>query len=567
MAVQTHNRTSLQQKIKMMADKVACSQSALMPILQEIQTTYGYVPEEAMQDIADVLNISPVEVSSTLSFYSFYTNRNKGRYIIRVCQSLSCDMAGKEQICRQLEIELGIKFGQTTADGMFSLEFTNCLGLCDQGPALMVNDRLYNRVDVRQIWNILQECRKELSPSIHYKPNIAQNLMEKGAILTANPQPYAGLKKALEIPRADILNILRKSGLRGRGGAGFPTATKWQFAAAAQSSEKFVVCNADEGEPGTFKDRLLLLEMTEIIFDGMTIAGYVIGAQKGLLYLRAEYSFMRPHLEKILESRHNSGLLGDKVAGYNFKFDIEIRMGAGAYVCGEETSLIESMEGKRGEPRNRPPFPVNTGFNGHPTIVNNVETFVDVAVILDKGAEWFTQLGTEKSTGTKFFSVSGDCRRPGIYELPFGITIAELLLKVGGEDAKAVQVGGASGTSVPRKNFDRRIAFEDVASGGSIMVIGPHRNMLHIAKNFMEFFADESCGQCFPCRKGTAKLLDGIHKLATHQCSLAYLKELETLGYCMQKACKCGLGQSASNAFLDIVKNHLDEIFNADNAH
>jgi len=480
--------------------------------------------------------------------------------VIRLCQTLSCDLAGKDRIRRQLEAELGIGFGQTTQDGLFTLEFTSCLGLCDQGPALLVNDRVYTRVTPDQVLDIIRECRRSFGADRGRSPEIASNLRESGAILEAAARPRAGLAKTLALSRPDVLQVLRQSGLRGRGGAGFPTATKWQFAAAAQGGEKFVVCNADEGEPGTFKDRLLLSELADLVFEGMTIGGYTIGASRGLLYLRGEYAFLRPALEQVLARRREAGLLGERVAGTEFPFDIELRQGAGAYVCGEETALIESLEGKRGEPRNRPPFPVNTGFEGRPTIVNNVETFVDVALILDLGAEWFARLGTPKSSGTKFFSVSGDCLRPGIYELPFGLTVAELLARVGGEEAKAVQVGGASGTCVPRQDFGRRIAFEDVASGGSIMVIGPARDMLHVAENFMEFFAEESCGQCFPCRKGTVKLLEGVRKLAAGECSIAYLRELESLGRSMQQACKCGLGQSAPNAFLDIARHHRDEI-------
>ncbi len=265
------------------------------------------------------------------------------------------------------------------------------------------------------------------------------------------------------------------SNLKGRGGAGFPTGTKWNLAAAAQVHDggaKYVVCNADEGEPGTFKDRVLLLEYADLVFEGMTIAARAIGATKGILYLRGEYVYMRPHLEDVLARRRRDGQLGTDILGTaGFDFDIEIRMGAGAYVCGEETALIESLEGHRGEPRNRPPFPVNTGFLGQPTVVNNVETLASVSAILAKGAAWFKAIGTEKSAGFKLFSVSGDCAAPGVYEFPLGITVAELLEKVGGAGAKAVQIGGASGTCVPATEFGRRIAFEDVATGGSIIVL------------------------------------------------------------------------------------------------
>ena len=377
-------------------------------------------------------------------------------------------------------------------------------------------------------------------------------------------EPGQGLAAALKKSRADIIGEVSASNLKGRGGAGFPTGTKWNLAAAAHVREggaKYVVCNADEGEPGTFKDRVLLLDYADLVFEGMTIAARAIGATKGILYLRGEYVYMRPHLETVLARRRKDGQLGADILGTaGFTFDIEIRMGAGAYVCGEETALIESLEGHRGEPRNRPPFPVNTGFLGQPTVVNNVETLASVSAILAKGAGWFKAIGTERSAGFKLFSVSGDCSAPGVYEFPLGVTVAELLEKVGGAGAKAVQIGGASGTCVPAAEFGRRIAFEDVATGGSIIVFGQGRDMLHVAKNFMEFFVDESCGQCTPCRAGNAKLLEGIEMLERGACSTAYLQELLALSETMQLASKCGLGQSSPNAFVSIVKHFQDEL-------
>ncbi|HEY3382401.1 MAG TPA: NADH-ubiquinone oxidoreductase-F iron-sulfur binding region domain-containing protein [Vicinamibacterales bacterium] len=377
-------------------------------------------------------------------------------------------------------------------------------------------------------------------------------------------EPESGLKSALGKSRADIIAEISASGLRGRGGAGFPTGTKWNLAAAAKvkaGGNKYVVCNADEGEPGTFKDRVILLEHADLVFEGMTIGALAVGAKLGILYLRGEYVYMRPHLDAVLQRRRHQKLLGTAIAGREgFDFDIQIHMGAGAYVCGEETALIESLEGCRGEPRNRPPFPVDTGFDGQPTIVNNVETLAWAACILSRSAHWFKSIGTDKSAGYKLFSVSGDCREPGVYEFPLGISVAELLQKVGGEGAKAVQVGGASGHCIPASEFSRRIAFEDISTGGSIIVFGPGRDMLEVAKNFMEFFVEESCGQCTPCRVGNAKLLEGVGLLERGECSMQYVQELLGLSETMQLASKCGLGQSSPNAFVSIVKHFKDEI-------
>jgi len=382
-----------------------------------------------------------------------------------------------------------------------------------------------------------------------------------GQLTFSTVEADAGLKAALAKSRADVIGEVSKSGLKGRGGAGFPTGVKWNLAAAATSSEKYIVCNADEGEPGTFKDRVILTDFADIVFEGMTIAAYAIGAMKGILYLRGEYTYLRKPLEDCLNQRRENNLLGEKVLGKDgFDFDIEIRLGSGAYICGEETALIESLEGQRGEPRNRPPFPVDTGFMGHPTVVNNVETLAWATCIMVKGADWFKGVGTEKSSGPKVFSVSGDCTNPGVFEFPLGITVAELLKQVGGEGAKAVQIGGASGRCIPAAQFDRAIAYEDIATGGSVIVFGADRDMLQVARNFMEFFVEESCGQCTPCREGNEKLLEGVEMLEEGCCPMAYLKELCALGETMQLASKCGLGQSSPNAFLSIVTNFQDEI-------
>ncbi|MGE5478922.1 MAG: complex I 51 kDa subunit family protein [Chloroflexota bacterium] len=382
-----------------------------------------------------------------------------------------------------------------------------------------------------------------------------------GSVLFHPSNQGDGLSEALSRKPQDIVMEVRESGLKGRGGAGFPTGTKWMLAAAAKSDLKFVVCNADEGEPGTFKDRVLLDEYPKLMFEGMAIGGYAIGARYGFLYLRGEYRYLLKKLHEELDEMRAQNRLGENILGTDFSFDIEIRLGSGAYVCGEESALIESLEGHRGEPRNRPPFPVNTGFMGNPTIVNNVETFSTVPVIIHKGADWFQSIGTTKSKGTKLVSVSGDCESPGVYEVPFGTTIHEMLELCGARDVKAVQVGGASGYCVPSSELNRELSFEDLSTGGSIMVFDKSRDMLGVLKNFMEFFVEESCGQCTPCRIGNIKLLEGVEKVERGECTISYLKELIDLGKTMQVASKCGLGQSSPNPFISIMTNFENEIF------
>ena len=384
-----------------------------------------------------------------------------------------------------------------------------------------------------------------------------------GTVIFSEYNRGEGIKKAIQKSREDILFEIRESKLKGRGGAGFPTATKWMLTAAAKSDVKYVVCNADEGEPGTFKDRVLLLEYPELVFDGMVIGGYIIGAADGILYLRGEYEYMLKSLEDYLEGMRKDNLLGKNICGKEgFNFDISIKLGAGAYVCGEETALIESLEGHRGEARNRPPFPVNRGFLHKPTTVNNVETFASVAHIAIKGGQWYAKHGTDKSSGSKLFSISGDCEKPGVYELPWGTKISELLELVGAKNTKAVQVGGASGICVPKSQFNRTLAYEDAATGGSIMVFNENRCMLDVLKNFMEFFVEESCGQCTPCRIGNSKLLEGVEMIEKGTYTFNYINKLKDLGKTMQVASKCGLGQSSPNSFISILENFKDEIFN-----
>jgi [NiFe] hydrogenase diaphorase moiety large subunit len=382
-----------------------------------------------------------------------------------------------------------------------------------------------------------------------------------GPVIFSLYKKTEALKKALKLNRKDILLEIKESGLKGRGGAGFPTSTKWMLTAAAKAEKKYIVCNADEGEPGTFKDRVLLMEYPQLVFEGMIIGGYTIGADTGIVYLRAEYEYMLEQLENFLSNMRTDNLLGSNILGTDFSFDISIRLGSGAYVCGEETALIESLEGNRGEPRNRPPYPVNRGYMGYPTSVNNVETLSAIPHIIVKGGDWFKKHGTDRSTGSKLFSVSGDCEKPGVYELPWGTTINQLLEIVSAKNTKAVQVGGASGICVPRSQFDRKLAYEDVPTGGSIIIFNETRNMLRVLKNFMEFFVEESCGQCTPCRIGNVKLLEGIKMIERGEFTFQYINTLKELGKTMQVASKCGLGQSSPNSFISILENFKDEIF------
>ena len=562
----TAEKERLREEVVHIAGHTNFSRASLVPILRFIKEKYQGIDGEAMQIAADVLSIHPVEVDAVSTFYSFLSPEKQGQYVFRLCQTYSCELSGKQEIVNQLERELGIKFGETSADGAFTLEFANCMGMCDQGPAMLVNEDIYTKLTPNKVHEIVQDYRKRLAEGADAaatKGGDPVTSLSEAAneMCFSKAPPGDGLKKALGMSRGDLVDLIRDSKLKGRGGAGFPTGVKWDLAAAETRGPKYIMCNADEGEPGTFKDRLILSQFPDLVMEGMTIGARAIGAPLGLIYLRAEYGYLRPLLLEVIERRRKEGQLGQNIGGVEgFNFNIMVAMGAGAYVCGEETALIESLEGFRGEPRNRPPFPVVSGFLNRPSVVNNVETLAWVPCILGQGVDWFKSAGTETSAGHKLFSISGDCQRPGVYQFPFGITIAELLKEVGGENAKAVQIGGASGRCVPRKDFERQLAFEDIPTGGSVIVVGPARDMLSLAHNLLEFFVDESCGQCTPCRLGNAKLLEGVEMMQAGTCTDEYLTELKALANTMQVASKCGLGQASSVALMSILEHFGDEI-------
>jgi len=363
------------------------------------------------------------------------------------------------------------------------------------------------------------------------------------------------LKKVVDIEPDDICQEVLDSDLKGRGGAGFPTGLKWRFTAKEKDPVKYIVCNADEGEPGTFKDREILDQVPGKVFYGMAIAGRAIGAKVGYVYLRGEYKFLIPKLNEELIKFHKT------MDEFNQNFRILIRLGSGAYICGEESALFESIEGKRGEPRNKPPYPTVSGLFGKPTVINNVETLVHTVMIMNYGADHFRGLGTKDSRGSKVFSVSGDTPKAGIFELELGMTVDEFVNDFGDGDTKAVQVGGASGFCVPRKKFDETIiGFEGMPTGGSMKLFNSSRSMYNVLHNYLDFFTEESCGQCTPCRVGCQQLLKGVEAVKRGEKNSKYLDELVKLAKTMKRASKCGLGQSVGNAFGSIVENFKEEI-------
>jgi len=541
----------------------------MMDILRAVQKQLGCVPGWAMERIAGEVGTQRVEVESVVSFYAFLSCGPKGKVVIRLAEDAVNQMNGSGEVAEALADELGIDVGETTADGQISLERAACIGMCDQSPAALVNDVVVTNLTPGAARQMVRALRADPDPAkLVYKRGdgknaddlikamVDNNLRKRGEVIFGELESGQAILKASVMTPAEVVRDVKTARLRGRGGAGFPTGMKWEFARAATGEKRSVICNADEGEPGTFKDRVILTERPELLFEGMAIAGYAIGSETGILYLRGEYAYLRDYLESVLAERRAKGLLGDGIAGKkNFNFDIRIQLGAGAYICGEETALISSAEGLRGDPKTRPPFPAQEGYLGSPTVVNNVETFCCVAQILDKGPGWFMQIGSDTTTGTKVLSVSGDCTRPGVYEVPFGVSLTSLLKEVGGEDAMAVQVGGPSGEMVGPDAFDRKICYDDLATGGSIIVFGSERSVLEAVRSFMEFFVEESCGYCTPCRVGNVLLAERMDRILEGKGTPADLDYLQELGTMVKATSRCGLGQTSPNPVLTTLKN------------
>lgn len=567
----------LQAAIKGICQASGRDRTRMMDIVRAVQERFGCVSAQAVDLIAREVSTHRVEVEGVVSFYAFLSDKPKGQVAVRLSNGVIDRMAGADHIAEVFAQELGIEFGETTPDGRISLDYTPCIGMCDQAPAALVNEVVVTELSSDSARSIVRDLQKHHDPgklvhrlgdrnNAHELVNsmVLNNVRKKGPVIFSKFQAGQALSRALCMSPVEVIRAVKTARLRGRGGAGFPTGLKWEFTRAAPGEKRCVICNADEGEPGTFKDRVILTERSDLVFEGMTIAGYAVGGDTGIVYLRGEYAYLRSFLEYKLQERRDQGLLGTNICGKEgFHFDIRIQMGAGSYVCGEETALISSCEGLRGEPKNRPPFPAQKGYLGRPTTVNNVETFCCVSRILEKGAPWFAQLGSPGSSGTKLLSVSGDCPRPGVYEVPFGIPLNEVLQLVGAEDAIAVQVGGPSGQMVAPEDFrfegdgrrGRTISFEDLATGGAIMVFGPERSVPQIAAQFMDFFVEESCGYCTPCRVGNVLLKERLEKIIRGQGQPSDLDYLHNLAETIRTTSRCGLGQTSPNPVLTTLKN------------
>ena len=510
---------------------------------------------------------------------------------VLICGGTGCTSSQSLKIIEAMEQEIKA----VGLENDVNVVKTGCFGLCALGPIMIVYPEgcFYSRVTVDDVKEIVDEHLlkgrivkrllydetvtdtndvKSLNETAFYRKQKRVALRNCGVI---NPEiideyiamdGYQALGKVLtEMQPADVIQIIKDSGLRGRGGGGFPTGVKWMLAAGNQADQKYVCCNADEGDPGAFMDRSILEDDPHVVLEAMAIAGYAIGASQGYIYVRAEYPIAVQRLKIAIDQAHEYGLLGNDIFGTGFHFDIELRLGAGAFVCGEETALMTSIEGHRGEPRPRPPYPAVKGLFGKPTILNNVETYANIPQIILKGADWFASMGTEKSKGTKVFALGGKIKHTGLVEIPMGTTLREVIEEIGGgipngKKFKAAQTGGPSGGCIPAEHFDIPIDYDNLISIGSMMgsggliVMDEDTCMVDIAKFFLEFTVDESCGKCTPCRVGTKRLLEMLDKITQGKGTMADLDKMEQLCYYIKDNALCGLGQTAPNPVLSTLR-------------
>ncbi len=516
---------------------------------------------------------------------------------VLICGGTGCTSSGGAKLIDEFEAQL-------KANGLeneVKVVKTGCFGLCALGPVVVVypEGAFYSRVQKEDVEEIVTEhllkgrivkrlvydetinenddTIKSLNEVDFYKKQMRIALRNCGVINPENVEEYIAFDgyKALatvltEMTPQEVIQVIKDSGLRGRGGGGFPTGIKWDFASKSVNEQKYVCCNADEGDPGAFMDRSILEGDPHSVLEAMAIAGYAIGANQGYIYIRAEYPIAVQRLQIAIDQAKEYGLLGENIFGSDFSFDIGLRLGAGAFVCGEETALMTSIEGHRGEPRPRPPFPAVKGLWGKPTILNNVETYANIPVIINKGAEWFNTIGTEKSKGTKVFALGGKINNTGLVEIPMGTTLREIVEEIGGgvpngKAFKAAQTGGPSGGCIPASLIDTPIDYDSLISIGSMMgsggliVMDEDNCMVDIAKFFLEFTVDESCGKCTPCRIGTKRLLEILDKITKGNGTLEDLDRLELLCHSIKNASLCGLGQTAPNPVLSTLRYFRDE--------
>ena len=558
--------TRLQARLEPLAPQ---GRPALLPALHLAQELFGYIPPQAAAAIGQALRIPQADIHGVIEFYSLFYPQPVGKTIVRVCTDPSCALAGSEKVLEAVCRRLQLGEGQTAADGSFTIERAPCLGLCEHAPAVLVNQTPIANASPAQAAEICQGQGQRPYGIVAGAPRLLTANCGKSRTTALAEYlaggGYNGLRKALTIPPAAVIAEVKASGLVGRGGAAFPTGVKWEGAANAPGERHYVVCNADESEPGTFKDRVLLEEDPQRVLEGLAIAAYATGAANGYIYVRGEYPNAFHILQQAVTEARQAGFLGENILGSGFSFEVELRLGAGAYICGEETALFESIEGKRGFPRLKPPFPTTHGLFGQPTAINNVETLCNVPAILKHGAAAYRQLGTEKSPGSKLFCLSGDVVRPGLYEAPFGVSLRHLLYEMAGgvrhgNKLQAILFGGAAGAFATPDQLDVEMSFEGLRAAGLqlgsgvVLVLDETRDIRQVLLQLGHFFAHESCGKCYPCQLGTQRQYEILQRLAEGKTLSGDMQRLTDIGWTMSDASICGLGQTAASAVLSAMK-------------
>ncbi len=552
-----------------LAELTPQGRAALLPALHAAQRIHGWIPEAVATEVGRALAVPLADVFGVIDFYEMLSRQPLGRTVARVCDAPACALAGADALVEALCRHLKVAPGEVSPDGEFTVEHAPCLGLCDHAPALLVGESALGRADPRKAAAI---CARHGEKPVSFVGGdirmLTGNCGKRRATSFADYSSgggYAGLKKALTMKPLEVVAEIKTAGLVGRGGAAFPTGVKWEGAANAPGQPKFIVCNADESEPGTFKDRILMEDDPHRTIEGMIIAAHAVGASRGYIYVRGEYPYAFKVMSDAVADARQAGALGNQVFGSALNFDIEMRLGAGAYICGEETALLESIEGKRGFPRIKPPFPTTHGLFGKPTVINNVETFCNVPLILGRGATEYRQMGTERSPGPKLFCLSGQIQRPGLYEVPFGVTLRHLLFDLAGglkqgRKLQAVLMGGAAGAFAAEKDLDVILSFESLSAAGlplgsgAVMVFDDSADLRDMLKRLAHFFADESCGKCYPCQLGARRQYEILDRGAAGNSLGGDRERLADVGGTMIDASLCGLGQTAATAVLSAMK-------------
>ena len=537
----------------------------LLPALLEAQSRFGYISKETAKEIGEHLRIPLADITGVIEFYSMLHNTPTGDTHIRICTSPSCSVLGGRKVLEDLLSELGTEAHTSSQDAAFFVEQVECLGLCDNAPSALVGDVPIGQVTPKRLLDLADDLLTQVYGDERVITRRCGVVDPRSLYDYLEHEGFMGLRRAVDLTPQQICGEVRDSGLLGRGGAAFKTDIKWEGAAAAPGAPKYIVCNADESEPGTFKDRVLLENDPFAILEGMLIAGLAIGAEKGFIYIRGEYPRAQKIMRNVIQEAESHGYLCGDILGNGFTFDVEVRSGAGAYICGEETALFESIEGKRGLPRLKPPFPTTHGLFQKPTVINNVETFANVSLLLRIGVEAYCSYGSQGSSGPWLFCLSGDVLRPGLYEVTQPITLRDLIytkaggLK-GGADLQAVLLGGAAGKFVPPQSIDVLLTQEDTRAAGltmgsgAVVVLGDSADLRQTFADLGHFFAHESCGKCYPCQLGTQRQAEILDRMRAGDSIAGDLERLQDVGWTMTDASLCGLGQTAASAILSAME-------------